>query len=100
MTVTDEYADAPTWERVHADYLSPGQDAPATMANVLRSAALELAPEGGDVRSDIAIYAALDKFRALLLRPGFRDFPETRAMLLKQLWDVAGELKLNWYGHR
>jgi len=97
MSVNGEY-EGLLWEHSHEVYLSPGQDHAVAMANVLRSAALELASEEGDSRTDVAIYAALDALRAKYLRPG--DFPNTRLVLLAQLWELAEALGLDWYGVR
>lgn len=99
MSVNGEY-EGLLWQHAYEDFLSPGQDHPATMANVLRSAALELAPEEGDSRSDVAIYAALDAARAKLLTPEFNGRSMTRAVLLGQLSDLATALGLDWYGVR
>jgi hypothetical protein len=96
-TVQGEYEDVPRELLCDIEYLSPNQDERTAMANHLRGAALRLAPEKGDSRSDVAIYAALDGARAGLMRG---DFPNTASLLLGQLWALAEALDLEWYGVR
>jgi hypothetical protein len=97
-TIRGEYNDEPEpdhrWD--HSDYLAPHQTAgaAATMANVLRSMALDLAPEHGDTRSEVSIYTALDTQRkwAMRLQPG------GRALVIERLWALAESLNIEWYG--
>lgn len=98
-TVRDDYEDEPHFTFEHKDYLAPGQPDEATMASVLRRAALNLAPESGDVRSEEAIYVALDGLRARLLNT-HDHAPVTRALMVGLLWDVAAALNVEWYGWR
>lgn len=95
-TITGEYDDAPVFDWSRTEYLAPGQPDRETMASVMRAAALELAPEQGESRSEEAIYAALDGVRAATLKESVG--PASRDLILKRLWELAAALNIEWYG--